>query len=442
MLRSYKVSNNSFASKLIRALPVILLAVICVFVIYAAAANRLPFLDILNENESETSGSQTSVSQSDTSSDVSADISDEESTDSSVTAAAALAKFDREYTDKYVLTDLCYNSSTMELVLVAHIDALADTQTLLARMGFIFRTDADGTVTLLDELYDVIFDTMPDGYKFAGLRDEFDNPLFTYDGDYYYLDKSTANFLKTLYEDARNTRGVVFDYPSYYGRYQDDVIVRKKVSGGWGLYDTNKESYTVYPNKEYVFTFNGNYLACVLERKSERLRFYNKNGNSITQEYYQPLTNGLESLGYYHFVHGMTRVRRVYKLNGEQVSEECLMYTDKSLFILPADFKLITYGDGILQLEKDGRYGYMSWTGAWITDPVFTASQPFIEGFAVVGINGKYGIIDTLGNYVVQPVFDSITNCSGGVIILYDAKTGYYILNKTTLGTGVDIDIS
>ena len=53
-----------------------------------------------------------------------------------------------------------------------------------------------------------------------------------------------------------------------------------------------------------------------------------------------------------------------------------------------------------------------------------------MEGLAVVGKDGKYGVIATDGSVVVPLVFDEITNCSGGVMILYAEGYGYYVVNK------------
>lgn len=442
MKKKDAVNNSGHATdRLLKILPVLLLVAATVMVVIAAAGNRLPFIDTLvpgtdesnttSYTESDNGWTDTSIPGSDTDDDENAII------------RGALARFDDDYTDGFVLSDLCYNDE-MRLVLTAHFEQLPEgAVSFTPRMGFIFVIDNEGNTSLYDEYGKLLLESLPEDCEFAGVRDAEDRPLFLIDGEYYFLDRQTLTFSESSYEYARNTRGVEFDYPSYYGRYQDGLLVRKKSSGGWGIYDTEDGSYVVYPDKEVIFMFNGADLACALEYGSDRLRFYNHNGNSITREYYQPLTNGIESLGYYHFTNGLTRVRRVYTQNGEQMSEECLMYTDKSLFKLPADFTLLTYSDGIIQLEKDGRSGYMSWTGKWITDPLYTSSQPFLEGLAVVGRDGKYGVIDTEGNYVVPMVFDSITNCSGGILVLHDEATGWYVVNKTSLPDGgVNVDIN
>lgn len=350
--------------------------------------------------------------------------------------------------DGYSVTDAMFKKNDFKLAIVKHYETLDEGVSLNARMGFIFKTvislDEEGeeveTVSLLDERGEVIFEVLD--REFAGVRDALDNPLFKYDGDYYYLDRETLEYIETSYSKGENGRGVEFDYPSYYGRYQDDVTVRKKRSGQWGIYNTLTEEYIVYPYHNMVFTFNGNPIACVYDNSSSKLEFYKLNTALFTNKYYKPETNGLESIGYYHFVDELTRVRRVYNENGKKVSVEELMYTDGTLFNLPRDFTLKAYSDGIILLCREDKYGYMSSNGSWITNPEYDSAAPFLEGLAVVGKDGKYGVIATDGSVVIPLVFDSISNCSGGVMILYSEQHGYYVVNKCIKDEEPELDVS
>ena len=338
--------------------------------------------------------------------------------------------------DGYSVTDAMFLKNEFKLAIVKHYETLDEGVSLRSRMGYIFETvvstDESGetieTISLLDEKGEVIFEALE--MEFAGVRDYYDNPLFKEGKVYYYLDRETLEFVETTYTNGENGRGVEFDYPSYYGRYQDDYLIRKKRSGQWGIYDPTVEDYIVYPYRDMVFTFNGNPIACTYDNDSSKLKFYKLNTDLLTDKYYKPETNGLESIGYYHFVDELTRVRRVYNENGGKVSVEELMYTDGTLFNLPRDFTLKAYSDGVILLQREGKYGYMSSNGSWITNPDYDSAEPFLEGLAVVGRGGKYGVIATDGSVVVPLVFDSVSNCSGGVMILYSEGNGYYVLNK------------
>ena len=422
---------------------VLLLFTATFLVVVFSMMGKLPFLNNLKPETSETSAHP------DESDEEYFDESEEESTpdvsepevsvpDVSVPDAIenAIKGFDTVDTETYYVTDAMFKKNEFKLSIVKHYETLEEGVSLLPRMGFIFQTvvstDEDGetveTISLLDERGEVIFEVLE--AEFAGVRDALDNPLFKDGKKYYYLDRETLEFVETTYTKGENGRGVEFDYPSYYGRYQDDYTVRRKRSGQWGIYDSTTEEYIVYPYRDMVFTFNGNPIACTYDNDSSKLRFYELNTDLFSDKYYKPETNGLESIGYYHFVDELTRVRRVYSENGKKLSAQELMYTDGTLFNLPADFELKAYSDAVLLLCREDKYGYMSSKGKWITNPEYDSAAPFLEGLAVVGKDGKYGVIATDGSVVVPLVFDSITNCSGGVMILYAEGYGYYVVNK------------
>ena len=410
-------------------------------VLVLSVSGKLPFL---NDLKTETSGSQSEIDESEDMFDESESNSgDESGADVSVPDVSEPDTFEDFIdslsgvdTEGFAVTDSMFDKTVDRLAIVKHYETLDEGVSLLPRMGFIFKTvvstDEDGdsieTVSLLDERGEVIFELLE--YEFAGVRDALDNPLFIDGKKYYYLDRTTLEYIETTYSKGENGRGIEFDYPSYYGRYQDDTIVRKKRSGMWGLYDPAIEDYIVYPYRDMVFAFNGNPIACTYDSDSSRLRFYELNTELFSEKYYKPKDNTIDNIGYYHFIDELTRVRRVYNENGKKVSAEELMYTDGTLFNLPRDFTLKAYSDGVILLNRDDKYGYMNSKGVWITNPEYDSAAPFLEGLAVVGKNDKYGVIATDGSVVIPLMFDSITNCSGGVMILYSESNGYYVVNK------------
>ena len=92
----------------------------------------------------------------------------------------------------------------------------------------------------------------------------------------------------------------------------------------------------------------------------------------------------------------------------------------------------MSYSDGILLLEKDGLYGYLTNTGAWILQPEVTDAKPFLEGVAVVQQDGKYGAINTAGEYVLPCKYDYISNVSSGTVVAYSEQDGWEIYQKMT----------
>ena len=112
--------------------------------------------------------------------------------------------------------------------------------------------------------------------------------------------------------------------------------------------------------------------------------------------------------------------------------EDVLVYPDGTQFNIPVGYRLVSYSDGVLLLEQDGVYGYMSSTGVWILQPGAADAKPFLEGVAVTEQNGRYGVIDTDGNVVIPYKYDYISNISSGTMVAYSEETGWEIYQKMT----------
>ena len=69
--------------------------------------------------------------------------------------------------------------------------------------------------------------------------------------------------------------------------------------------------------------------------------------------------------------------------------------------------------------EKNGVYGYMDYTGAWLNSPDYEDARYFMEGLAPCKKDGKWGMIDTKGNTVLPFVYDYIQPTSSGIIIAH-----------------------
>ncbi|MDD4772019.1 MAG: WG repeat-containing protein [Eubacteriales bacterium] len=159
-----------------------------------------------------------------------------------------------------------------------------------------------------------------------------------------------------------------------------------------------------------------------------------RNRRPAFESYYLPDTFGIESLGMFDFDHGLMRIRSCiydYKEEGELVRDsDILIRPDGTKHIIPQDYTLVGYSDGVMLLEKDGLYGFLDYTGRWIAQPIYTYAQPFIEGLAVVGVSSaRFCMIDNNGNIVLPLIYDYISNVSSGVIIAH-SREGWEIFNK------------
>ncbi len=155
-------------------------------------------------------------------------------------------------------------------------------------------------------------------------------------------------------------------------------------------------------------------------------------GIRIRQFYFEPITNGPENIGTYYFDEGYTMIRYcwVSNFNIKQIyrNEFLLLDAEGNILEIPGSYTLKNYSDGILLLEKDGRYGYMDVSGAWVSPAVYQKANPFLQGVAVaVNEDGKYGLIDREGNEVLPFVFDYLSNVSSGKIAAFSADRGWEI---------------
>lgn len=92
---------------------------------------------------------------------------------------------------------------------------------------------------------------------------------------------------------------------------------------------------------------------------------------------------------------------------------------------IPSGYTCTGASDGVLTLNRGGKYGYYLVTGYWITDPEYTEAYAFSGNVAVVKTGGRYGVIDINGNLIIPAVFDSITDMDGTGMTAYKRGSGY-----------------
>jgi hypothetical protein len=348
-----------------------------------------------------------------------------------------------------------------------------------------------------EEIYLVNSDGEPlsrfayDKYSPAYMRDKDGNPVFMKtDGDetvYYTLSDDGKSFHICDIESDGDNVGFNFDYPLSFGQSDSTSVypVRKsdieKLSGdetsteeasteeaskndesdeksdlwGYAVLDENGELKGMLT--EYKYTSAYGYTsnrAAVVEDGAERgaMYFIDENGRKAFEniEVYvnqydryvedfilPPLTNGIESIGFYYFDHGLTRIRRqtvdYYNYAVRRVAMivedvDVLVHADGSEYALPAGYTLKGYSEGMAVLEKDGKYGIFSVEGEWIAQPIYADATPFIGGLSVLETgDGRYGMIDEDGEIVLPFTYDYLTQNSSGVIAAYRIENGWTI---------------
>ena len=120
--------------------------------------------------------------------------------------------------------------------------------------------------------------------------------------------------------------------------------------------------------------------------------------------------------------------------NNELVHDsKILVSAEGAKFAIPQGYSLVSYSDGVLLLEKEGKYGYLDYTGKWIAQPIYTYARPFMEGLAVVGFEGgRKCVIDTTGDVVIPFYYSEITDLSGGLMAAWKSGAGWVLFENMT----------
>ena len=279
---------------------------------------------------------------------------------------------------------------------------------------------------------------------------------------YCYIDEQSGKFVESDYNDATDSRGLYMNYPSYFGKsdHTNAFVAFDEESGLFGFSNVNGVTHTGF---KYLRTYDfSDGFGCVVDEdgflhwldenmatKISELPRYRYNGYHIWSSsnrrlyhvYLRPDTFGEESRGMLYFDNGLILVRRqtidaghydlTYNSSWDVVSDtEVLIRRDDTEFPLPPDYRLVSYSNGMILLEKDGKYGFMNYLGKWIVQPVYSFAEPFCEGLAVIGNGEKMGLVDTNGNFVIPMIFDSIENVSGGIIAAFSDADGWILFNK------------
>ena len=156
----------------------------------------------------------------------------------------------------------------------------------------------------------------------------------------------------------------------------------------------------------------------------------------VILSYRAPLTTGAESVGSFYFDHGYVRVRKqlidyyayqVYHNIRVIMDVDVLIDRNGNEFPIPMGYTLKAYSDGVLLLEKDGRYGFMDYTGGWIAEPVYAAATAFRSGLATLTTtDGRVGMIDRNGKIILPFAYEYISSASDGLIAAFNGKWNVY----------------
>ena len=342
-------------------------------------------------------------------------------------------------------------------------------------MGYLLLDDGTNTrVYTADGLYLTSYRNLE--YERAYTRDRDGNALFRRTdwrrgeeetADYYTV--SESGMTPSDYDDLTDGRGLYFDYAPSYGlsdgnltRYarrtttvtedeegaetrEESVVWAYGYSRTWltagGYKYAAAHDYSeglaaaVTEDGKLIYLGQYGYPAFLSEKNYYYYEWY------VTEYLLPPLTSGRESIGFYYYDHGLVRARRqivdwhaktYWHTNRVALDEDCLLDREGNIFPIPEGYDIVSYSDGVILLESEGKYGYMDYTGAWIAQPIYDYARPFSEGLAVAGFaDGTRLMLDTEGNIVIPTGrYAYLSDVSSGVIAGYTVRGTWEILHK------------
>ncbi|MCL2813597.1 MAG: WG repeat-containing protein [Oscillospiraceae bacterium] len=314
-------------------------------------------------------------------------------------------------------------------------------------MDYIIIRDGEGEI-LCDAAAKVITPEFGDiELEILKMRDDYGRTVFkTKDGAYWIYDPAGSDqggpaFIPIRFNEVLGDRGVPFMYPSYYGANGAsgrDRAYNTSWKDRWGYATAGTQDYLIARN--YLKTFNFSQGVGIAYQESSgrgsKLSFLDIWGNNylpLDYSYFAPDEVTEAHLGFFYFDHWLTRVyEREFDRRGNTIVErELIVNLYGTPFYIPEDYNIKSYSNGMILLEKNGYYGFMNYLGEWVAQPIYRHAQPFYEGVAVIGLsNGKKALIDTKGNLITRFRYDAITNCTGGIVALFEKDQGWTIINK------------
>lgn len=274
-----------------------------------------------------------------------------------------------------------------------------------------------------------------DELVFAYERDEEDRPLFKLGERFYYIDEEAHELTPSDF-DARDGRGLHYNYPTAFGKYEGQFTSFRS-GDKYGIRNAEGERVrgAIY-EKGYNYSEGLGLIVyqgetCYMnENVKVAIEGEKKNVHIIgrTDE------NGIGSI-YFDGGYVLARIIEYHPRQKNVVEQDAEVIIDKkgNIFELPVGCTAKAYSDQRIMVENGGKYGFYAVKGAWIADTVYTYATPYYEGLAVVGLSGAKGVIDMDGNFVIPLSYSHISVCSGGIIVCYSQTTGYDIYVKTEI---------
>lgn len=199
---------------------------------------------------------------------------------------------------------------------------------------------------------------------------------FKYSGDYYFA-----------YTEFCFLSG---SHPEVGEFYEEMALVAD--SCGYGFIDKNGKE-VIKCQYMMALPFSEG-LAAVKDKKTEKWGYINKKGEVVIPFLYRYPRSYTEG---YAFVEKEENKWAYIDKRGNNITPWEDSFTGYNFFV-----------EGRAQIKRDGKYGYIDYSGKTVIPCKFDHGSFFYGKYAIVQNESKYGVINRTGNYVVIPKYKKI----------------------------------
>lgn len=315
-------------------------------------------------------------------------------------------------------------------------------------MGYIFAYTEDENLQMMNHSGEKLLGNLRDRkFQMQNQRDKNGNPVILDENGYSIFDMEQKTLVESDFDPSLDGRGLIYSYSRDFGEPVNSGLVRfySESYKKWGYKNIETDEVVIAPAYNEAYNFNNGYAVAIkYEYKrtledgrwvyvlEKRMYFLDESGKVLNYNFYAPATLFKSKIGYLYFDRGLTRaLAKEYYWYGIKDEFPYLCYPDGTIFQTPPDYTVAGYSNGMILLEKAGKYGFMDYKGNWVVQPIYSYAVPFNEGVAVVGLSDtQKALIDINGNLLTNFDYQHITDCSDGVIAMYSSENEWIILNK------------
>jgi hypothetical protein len=308
--------------------------------------------------------------------------------------------------------------------------------------------------------------TSPAAFGLATIYSRNDNPFYSLDSAYVYIQKAEVTFPKmkeawlvqySVYGFSKNAidslkqvistcffkRTIELNSVSKYqqfiemhpfsNEFKDAVFKRDSLAFSIAKSENNSLAFayflSAYPTSEFASDANDFLMKSQYSEttKAGTLQSYetflnafplNNYKEEAEEKVYQMVTKPNTIVSLEKFItsypenHKLNAAwGRLYQLNvfeysSESITQFSTKYPDYP-FLEDLQFDLDQMGNKLFPYQRSGKFGFMNDDGVSVIAPNFSTVAPFKEGLAIVSKNGKYGYINKKGEIVIDLYYDS-----------------------------------